>query len=120
MTVIIKNIQLKWINIISKLIIAIFVFIATNHAPNSFGFYRLLRIICTVNFLIIALYEFQIQKYLIAFVGLFGAILFNPVYPVVFKRQEWIKIDNLVLIIIVLAILLDTFNFIKLYRKNRI
>jgi hypothetical protein len=76
-----------------------------------YGFYQFTRLSCTVSFSFLSIKSNQEKKNFFALFYATLVILFQPIFPVSFKKEVWNIID---LVIAALLILLMKFNTKKL------
>jgi len=109
--------QLRLINLVTKVGIIIVLLIGRQHMP--YGFYSFLRIYCTLAFTFLAYYENETKTYVLVFISVIGAILFNPLFPVFMHKQLWSVIDLWVSIIVLLWVVIDIIPIVRNWKFNK-
>lgn len=93
----------KWLSahpfFFAGLIVAGALILATQKMP--YGYYQLLRFIVCIFSAIVALLRFRSNSWVLAWVYVAIAILFNPIAPIHFKCDTWSIIDVVVAILMV-------------------
>jgi hypothetical protein len=76
-------------------------FLVLGMGPMPLSYYRLLRIVVTASFLILAVIANHRGKTINLIICICMAILFNPVLPVANERDEWTVLDVVALIALI-------------------
>lgn len=67
--------------------------IALGALPMPYGYYGILRWTATIGFILTAITLYEPKLRLLIIVPIFGAILFNPIYPIYLDKETWAPID---------------------------
>jgi hypothetical protein len=72
-----------------------------------YSYYQITRFACFAGFAAIAYMDYGIKRYDGLVIGIAGAVLFNPLFKVTFKRHVWQTIDTSIAIVLFLWIIID-------------
>ncbi len=72
-----------------------------------YGFYQFTRLSCTVSFSFLSFKSNQEKKYLSVLFYAILVILFQPIFPVSFKKEVWNIIDLFIAAILFFKIMFD-------------
>ena len=88
-----------------KIALAVLLIICLFHMP--FGYYQLFRYIVVVGFAILAYYEYERKRIPLVIVFVALALLFQPFSKVPLGRQQWVIIDVVVAVGLVVTVFLQ-------------
>lgn len=109
------KIQFRLLILLGKVVICILMIECESRMP--YGFYKFVRMFCTLLFSLCFLFEYQRDNYIMAFFSTIGFMLFNPIYPVILKSYDWHHIDGFVFIFCVIWVIYDIIRWVRDKRK---